>query len=213
MSTECVRARVCVSVCVFMKEEERETQKERQGERYQDPFATKFDLSRTSARGRVLSIGINIYEKLLERANENRWAPLNLTKNCSAFVRAQLHKRGIMQFYTMETRNEICNYKRIHRLYPHFASSYCTIHHLHLRMRHRPRYVDVEFASRPRRKKKTFSFDFIKRSEFAKPTILINSELKRNTVSPGGQNVQRGGGDRTKPLRRFWLIFRYFARI
>jgi len=167
-----------------MKEKEKERKR---------PFATEFDLSQTSprARGRVLSIGINIYEKLLERADENRWAPLNLTKNCLAFVRAQLHKRGIMQFYTMETRNEICNYKRIHRLYPHFASPYCIIHHLHSRTRHWLWYVDIEFVLRSRRekkgKKKTFSFDFIKRFEFAKPTILINSELKRNTLPPGGR--------------------------
>lgn len=62
-----------------------------------------------------------------------------------------------------------------------------------------------------RGEKKAFRFDFIKRSKFPKPTILINSELKRNTYPPGGRNVWRGGGDRTKPLRQFRLIFRYFA--
>lgn len=60
-----------------MREGEWEPERKRR-----DPFATEFDLSRTSrARGRLLPIGINIYEKLPERANENRWAPLNLTKN------------------------------------------------------------------------------------------------------------------------------------
>lgn len=68
-----------------------------------------------------------------------------------------------MQFYTMETRNEICNYKRIHRLYPHFATPY----------RYHPSFtfayeistvmrVDANETHRVHTEKKAFSFDFIK---------------------------------------------------
>lgn len=118
----------------------------------------------------------------------------------------------------METRNEICNYKRIHRLYPHFATPYR--YHPSFTFAYEISTVMRVDASETHRvhteKKKHLALILLKRAEFAKPTILINSELKRNIHALGIECIGGGeGGGREKSNKapsRFWLIFRYFNR-
>lgn len=126
----------CRHECLYVCARDRDRVRERETERKRrDPFATEFDLPRTSVlRGRVLSLLALIYTRNCSRENQrksmgaikpNKELRTPVCVSARARSLAQLHKRGIMQFYTMETWNEICNYKRIHRLYPHFASPYC----------------------------------------------------------------------------------------